>query len=49
MKKILAIIPTLVVAGALLFSPAADKENKQTAAPTVEKNAVMKSDPGVGW
>ncbi|MBO1583003.1 hypothetical protein [Bacillus sp. XF8] len=47
MKKILAIIPTLVVAGALLFSPATDKDKKSTAAP--QESVVMMSDPGVGW
>ncbi|MGG1339685.1 hypothetical protein ABE244_03660 [Bacillus toyonensis] len=47
MKKILAIIPTLVVAGALLFSPVTDKDKKPTAAP--KENVVMMSDPGVGW
>lgn len=47
MKKILAIIPTLVVAGALLFTPAANKDKKQAATPT--KDVVVYYDPGVGW
>ncbi|HDX9654376.1 hypothetical protein ABH961_005728 [Bacillus sp. RC251] len=48
MKKILAIIPALVVAGALILSPVADKNQKPTAAP--KENIVLYSeDPGVGW
>ncbi|MCU5561949.1 hypothetical protein AB1I81_28295 [Bacillus mobilis] len=47
MKKILAVISTLSVAGALIFSPVADKDQKPTVAP--KENIVMMSDPGVGW
>ncbi|HDR6289537.1 TPA: hypothetical protein QCU33_005688 [Bacillus cereus] len=49
MKKILAIIPALVVAGALILSPVADKEQKSAAAPTEGKIVLYSNDPGVGW
>lgn len=49
MKKILAIIPALVVAGALILSLVADKDQKSTAAPTEGKIVLYSNDPGVGW
>lgn len=49
MKKFLAIIPALVVAGALILSPVADKNQKSTAAPSEEKIVLYSNDPGVGW
>ncbi|MEH6848539.1 hypothetical protein [Bacillus pseudomycoides] len=47
MKKILAIIPTLLVAGALLFSPITSGEGQQMD--VSEQNTLMMYDPGVGW
>ena len=49
MKKILAIIPALVVAGALILGPVADKDQKSTAAPTEREIVLYSNDPGVGW
>ncbi|MFY0147839.1 hypothetical protein [Bacillus cytotoxicus] len=50
MKKILAIIPALVVAGALLFNDAdAQKEEYKQAAVAKEGIVLYSQEPGTGW
>ncbi|MED1304177.1 hypothetical protein P4U65_27330 [Bacillus pacificus] len=49
MKKILVIIPALLVAGALIISPVAEKDQKSTAATSEGKIVLYANDPGVGW
>lgn len=50
MKKILAIIPALVVAGALLFNGAdTQKEDQKQAAVAKEEVVLYVQEPGTGW
>ncbi|MGQ8826941.1 hypothetical protein ACUTUE_27235 [Bacillus sp. NA_146.1] len=50
MKKILAIIPALMVAGALLFNGAdTSKENQKQAAVAKEQIVLYAEEPGTGW
>lgn len=50
MKKILTIIPALVVAGALLFNGAdTTKEEKKQVAVAKEQIVLYAEEPGTGW
>lgn len=50
MKKILAIIPTLVVAGALLFNGVdTTKEEQKHVAVAKEPIVLYAEEPGTGW
>ncbi|MCU5708070.1 hypothetical protein OCB74_00165 [Bacillus cereus] len=50
MKKILAIIPALMVAGALLFNDAdTSKEDQKQAAVAKEQIVLYAEEPGTGW
>ncbi|MGE6850724.1 hypothetical protein ACQKGB_27080 [Bacillus tropicus] len=50
MKKILAIIPALMVAGALLFNGAdTSKEDQKQAAVAKEQIVLYAEEPGTGW
>lgn len=50
MKKILAIIPALMIAGALLFNGAdTSKEEQKQAAVAKEQIVLYAEEPGTGW
>ena len=50
MKKILAIFPALVVAGALLFNGAdTTKEEQKQVAAAKEPIVLYAEEPGTGW
>ncbi|WP_319618440.1 MULTISPECIES: hypothetical protein [Bacillaceae] len=49
MKKILALIPILIVAGVAILNPVLPKEEVKQDAAQKQEVVLYKSDPGTGW